>query len=88
MHARAHDTWNLPADAFKSRAEIYKMRGETILAISNYTQAVNCNPDDAESFFRRAKMYEKTNETLLAMDDYAKVSPLLNTTNRSHVGAQ
>lgn len=64
------------SDAFMSRAEIYKQRGETTLALINYTQAVKVKPDDAEIYFKRAKMYEKIGEILLAMEDYAKVSPI------------
>ena len=61
-------------DAFKSKAEIYRVRGETTLAIINYTQAIKCRPEDDDNYFKRAEMYEKRNEILLAMEDYAKVS--------------
>uniref|UniRef100_A0A8C1Z8C3 Tetratricopeptide repeat domain 6 n=1 Tax=Cyprinus carpio TaxID=7962 RepID=A0A8C1Z8C3_CYPCA len=60
------------SDAFMSTAEIYKQRGETTLALFNYTQAIKVKPDDAEIYFKRAKMYEKMGEILLAMEDYAK----------------
>lgn len=67
---------NCVPDALMSRAEIYKQRGETTLALFNYTQAIKVKPDDAEIYFKRAKMYEKMDKILLAMEDYAKVSPM------------
>lgn len=67
---------NCVPDAFMSKAEIYKQRGETALATFSYTQAIKVKPDDAEIYFKRAKMYEKMGEVLLAMEDYAKVSPI------------
>lgn len=67
---------NCVPDAFMSRAEIYKQRGETALAAFSYTQAIKVKPDDAEIYFKRAKMYEKMGKILLAMEDYTKVSPM------------
>jgi len=67
---------NCVPDAFMSKAEIYKQRGETALAAFSYTQVIKVKPDDAEIYFKRAKMYEKMGEVPLAMEDYAKVSPM------------
>lgn len=62
-----------PADAYLSRAEIYKKQGDKSLAIINYTLALRIKPTDDEIYFKRAQMYEE-DDLLLAMDDYAKVS--------------
>ncbi|XP_043930180.1 tetratricopeptide repeat protein 6 [Protopterus annectens] len=60
------------ADAYQSKAEIYRRKGDITMAIISYTQAIKCNPTD-ESYFKRGEMYEKRNEVLLAMEDYAMV---------------
>ncbi|XP_064192367.1 uncharacterized protein ttc6 isoform X1 [Anguilla rostrata] len=62
---------NQHSEAFKSKAEIYRAKGDTTQAILNYTQAIKCQPEDDENYFRRAKMFEEKNEILLAMEDYA-----------------
>ncbi|XP_007891557.2 uncharacterized protein LOC103178545 [Callorhinchus milii] len=58
------------ADAYRSKAEIYRSRGEITMAIINYTQALKCKPDD-ETYFRRGEMHEHRNEVRLAMEDYS-----------------
>ncbi|KAJ8353542.1 hypothetical protein SKAU_G00211090 [Synaphobranchus kaupii] len=62
---------NQHSEAFKSKAEIYRAKGNTTQAILNYTQAIKCHPEDDENYFKRAKMYEERTEILLAMEDYA-----------------
>uniref|UniRef100_A0A8C5KL03 Tetratricopeptide repeat domain 6 n=1 Tax=Jaculus jaculus TaxID=51337 RepID=A0A8C5KL03_JACJA len=59
------------AEAYLSKAEIFREKKDFMLAILNYTQAIKCRPTDADIYFRRGEMYEKTNR-VLAMDDYAK----------------
>ncbi|XP_069883006.1 tetratricopeptide repeat protein 6 isoform X2 [Dipodomys merriami] len=59
------------AEAYLSKAEIFKGKNDMTLAILNYTQAIKCKPTDAEIYFRRGVVYEKTNR-VLAMDDYSK----------------
>ncbi|TRY89680.1 hypothetical protein DNTS_010125, partial [Danionella cerebrum] len=67
------------ADALMSRAEIYKQRGETTLALFCYTQALEVKPDDAEIYFRRGKMYNAMGMNHLAMEDYFKTFNLDST---------
>ncbi|XP_045704501.1 tetratricopeptide repeat protein 6 [Phyllostomus hastatus] len=59
------------AEAYLSKAEIYRKKKDITLAILNYTQAIKCKPTDADIYFRRGEMYEITNR-VLAMDDFAK----------------
>ncbi|XP_055464683.1 tetratricopeptide repeat protein 6 [Psammomys obesus] len=59
------------AEAYLSKAEIFKERKDFTLAILNYSQAIKCRPTDADLYFRRGELYEKTNK-VLAMDDFSK----------------
>ncbi|XP_038636843.1 uncharacterized protein ttc6 [Scyliorhinus canicula] len=57
------------ADAYTSKGDIYRNRGDITLAIINYSQGLKCRPDD-DVHFKRAEMYEKNNDLLMAMEDY------------------
>ncbi|XP_036912311.1 tetratricopeptide repeat protein 6 isoform X2 [Sturnira hondurensis] len=59
------------AEAYLSKAEIYRRKKDITLAILNYSQAIKCKPTDADIYFRRGEMYEITNR-VLAIDDFAK----------------
>ncbi|KAM8780252.1 tetratricopeptide repeat protein 6 [Rhynchonycteris naso] len=59
------------AEAYLSKAEIFRKKNDFILAIVNYTQAIKCRPMDADLYFRRGEMYEITNK-VLAIDDFSK----------------
>ncbi|XP_026264767.2 tetratricopeptide repeat protein 6 [Urocitellus parryii] len=59
------------AEAYLSKAEIFKNKENTALAILNYTLAIKCRPTEADSYFRRGEMHEKANR-VLAIDDYSK----------------
>nr|XP_048271664.1 tetratricopeptide repeat protein 6 isoform X1 [Myodes glareolus]XP_048271666.1 tetratricopeptide repeat protein 6 isoform X1 [Myodes glareolus] len=59
------------AEAYLSKAEIFREKKELTLAILNYSQAIKCRPKDADLYFKRGEMYEKTNK-VLAIDDYSK----------------
>ncbi|XP_057580874.1 tetratricopeptide repeat protein 6 [Hippopotamus amphibius kiboko] len=59
------------AEAYFSRAEIFREKKDIILAILNYTQAIKCKPMDADLYFRRGEMYEVENR-VLAIDDFSK----------------
>ncbi|XP_048654635.1 tetratricopeptide repeat protein 6 [Marmota marmota marmota] len=58
-------------EAYLSKAEIFKNKENTALAILNYTLAIKCRPTEADSYFRRGEMHEKANR-VLAIDDYSK----------------
>ncbi|XP_072135606.1 uncharacterized protein ttc6 [Mobula birostris] len=57
------------ADAYTSKGDIYRKKGDITMAIINYSQGLKCRPDD-DVYFRRAEMYEASNDLLLAMEDY------------------
>ena len=57
-------------NAHRSRAEIYKSKGETNLAISSYNQAIRSDEKNAELYYARAALLEQRGELLLAVDDY------------------
>lgn len=59
------------AEAYLSRAEIFRRRNNIMLAILNYTQAIKCKPMDADTYFRRGEMCETANR-VLAIDDFSK----------------
>ncbi|XP_007936761.2 tetratricopeptide repeat protein 6 [Orycteropus afer afer] len=59
------------AEAYLSKAEIFRQKNDITLAILNYTQAIKCKPTDADTYFRRGEMYEKSNQ-VLAIDDFSK----------------
>nr|KAF6488202.1 tetratricopeptide repeat domain 6 [Rousettus aegyptiacus] len=59
------------AEAYLSKAEIFRSKNDITLAILNYTQAIKCKPMDADMYFRRGEMYEITNK-VLAIDDFSK----------------
>ncbi|XP_075803800.1 tetratricopeptide repeat protein 6 isoform X1 [Microtus pennsylvanicus] len=59
------------AEAYLSKAEIFREKKEITLAILNYSQAIKCRPKDSDLYFKRGEMYEKTNR-MLAIDDYSK----------------
>ncbi|XP_047719297.1 tetratricopeptide repeat protein 6 isoform X3 [Prionailurus viverrinus] len=59
------------AEAYLSKAEIFRGRKDITLAILNYTQAIKCKPTDADIYFRRGEMYEIANK-VLAIDDFSK----------------
>ncbi|XP_035584032.1 tetratricopeptide repeat protein 6 isoform X3 [Zalophus californianus] len=59
------------AEAYLSKAEIFRRRKDITLAILNYTQAIKCKPMDADIYFRRGEMYEISNK-VLAIDDFSK----------------
>ncbi|XP_021058189.1 tetratricopeptide repeat protein 6 isoform X1 [Mus pahari] len=59
------------AEAYLSKAEIFREKKDITLAILNYSQAIKCRPKDADLYFKRGEMYEKTNK-VLAIDDYSK----------------
>ncbi|XP_059860639.1 tetratricopeptide repeat protein 6 [Delphinus delphis] len=59
------------AEAYISRAEIFRGKKDSTLAIVNYTQAIKCKPMDADIYFRRGEMYEIENK-VLAIDDFTK----------------
>ncbi|TEA31427.1 hypothetical protein DBR06_SOUSAS15310030 [Sousa chinensis] len=58
-------------EAYISRAEIFRGKKDSTLAIVNYTQAIKCKPMDADIYFRRGEMYEIENK-VLAIDDFTK----------------
>ncbi|XP_055989878.1 tetratricopeptide repeat protein 6 [Sorex fumeus] len=64
-----HNKYN--AEAYLSKAEIFKARNDITLAILNYTQAIKCKPTDADAYFRRGELYEMENK-ILAIDDFSK----------------
>ncbi|XP_072423984.1 uncharacterized protein ttc6 [Chiloscyllium punctatum] len=57
------------ADAYTSKGDIYRNKGDITMAIINYSQGLKCR-SDADIYFKRAEMYEKNNDLLLAMEDY------------------
>ncbi|XP_029340827.1 tetratricopeptide repeat protein 6 isoform X2 [Mus caroli] len=59
------------AEAYLSKAEIFREKKDVTLAILNYSQAIKCRPKDADLYFKRGEMYETTNK-VLAIDDYSK----------------
>ncbi|KAB1277823.1 Tetratricopeptide repeat protein 6 [Camelus dromedarius] len=59
------------AEAYLSKAEIFRRKKDMTLAILNYTQAIKCKPMDADTYFRRGEMYEVENK-VLAIDDFSK----------------
>uniref|UniRef100_A0A8C8TIZ2 Tetratricopeptide repeat domain 6 n=1 Tax=Peromyscus maniculatus bairdii TaxID=230844 RepID=A0A8C8TIZ2_PERMB len=59
------------AEAYLSKAEIFREKKDYTLAILNYSQAIKCRPKDADLYFKRGELYEKTN-SVLAIDDYSK----------------
>uniref|UniRef100_A0A8I3N3Y4 Tetratricopeptide repeat domain 6 n=4 Tax=Canis lupus familiaris TaxID=9615 RepID=A0A8I3N3Y4_CANLF len=59
------------AEAYLSKAEIFRRRKDITLAILNYTQAIKCKPMEADIYFRRGEMYEIANK-VLAIDDFSK----------------
>ncbi|XP_063118718.1 tetratricopeptide repeat protein 6 isoform X4 [Rattus norvegicus] len=59
------------AEAYLSKAEIFREKNDITLAILNYSQAIKCRPKDASLYFKRGEMYEKTNK-VLAIDDFSK----------------
>ncbi|XP_054431974.1 tetratricopeptide repeat protein 6 [Pteronotus mesoamericanus] len=59
------------AEAYLSKAEIFRKKRDITLAILNYTQAIKCKPTEADVYFRRGEMYEITNR-VLAIDDFSK----------------
>uniref|UniRef100_A0A8C2LFU4 Tetratricopeptide repeat domain 6 n=1 Tax=Cricetulus griseus TaxID=10029 RepID=A0A8C2LFU4_CRIGR len=59
------------AEAYMSKAEIFREKNDLTLAILNYSQAIKCRPKDADLYFKRGEMYELTNK-LLAIDDFSK----------------
>ncbi|XP_060031436.1 tetratricopeptide repeat protein 6 isoform X2 [Erinaceus europaeus] len=59
------------AEVYLSKAEIFKGKNDTTLAIINYSLAIKCKPTDADMYFRRGEMYELENK-VLAMDDFSK----------------
>nr|XP_003408506.2 tetratricopeptide repeat protein 6 [Loxodonta africana] len=59
------------AEAYLSKAEIFRRKNDITLAILNYTQAIKCKPTVADTYFRRGEMYEISNQ-VLAIDDFSK----------------
>ncbi|XP_072819062.1 tetratricopeptide repeat protein 6 isoform X1 [Vicugna pacos] len=59
------------AEAYLSKAEIFRRKKDMTLAILNYTQAIKCKPMDADTYFRRGEVYEIENK-VLAIDDFSK----------------
>ncbi|XP_014647570.1 PREDICTED: tetratricopeptide repeat protein 6 [Ceratotherium simum simum] len=59
------------AEAYLSKAEIFRRKKDVTLAILNYTQAIKCKPTDADLYFRRGEMHEIANK-ILAIDDFSK----------------
>ncbi|XP_012411057.2 tetratricopeptide repeat protein 6 [Trichechus manatus latirostris] len=59
------------AEAYLSKAEIFREKNDITLAILNYTQAIKCKPTVADMYFRRGEMYEISNQ-VLAIDDFSK----------------
>ncbi|XP_055496523.1 uncharacterized protein ttc6 isoform X4 [Leucoraja erinacea] len=57
------------ADAYTSKGDIYRDKGDITMAIINYSQGLKCRPD-ADIYFRRAQLYEASNDMLMAMEDY------------------
>ncbi|XP_041070110.1 uncharacterized protein ttc6 [Carcharodon carcharias] len=57
------------ADAYTSKGDIYKKKGDITMAIINYSQGLKCRPD-SDVYFKRAEMFEKKNDLLMAMEDY------------------
>ncbi|XP_040598979.1 tetratricopeptide repeat protein 6 [Mesocricetus auratus] len=59
------------AEAYLSKAEIFREKKDITLAILNYSQAIKCRPKDADLYFKRGELYETTNR-VLAIDDFSK----------------
>ncbi|XP_078263288.1 uncharacterized protein ttc6 isoform X2 [Rhinoraja longicauda] len=57
------------ADAYISKGDIYRDKGDITMAIINYSQGLKCRPDE-DIYFRRAELYEASNDLLMAMEDY------------------
>ncbi|XP_014340070.1 uncharacterized protein TTC6 [Latimeria chalumnae] len=64
------------ADAYQSKAEIYRRRGDITMALLSYSQAIKYNPQEDETYFRRAQLYESRNDMILAMEDYSQASQI------------
>ncbi|KAL2789997.1 tetratricopeptide repeat protein 6 isoform 1 [Daubentonia madagascariensis] len=59
------------AEAYLSKAEIFRGKKDITLAILNYSQAIKCRPTDADIYFRRGEMHEIANR-VLAIDDFSR----------------
>lgn len=59
--------------AYADRALARSFLGKTDLAIEDYTQALEKNPDDANTLIRRAQMLARQGDHESAIDDYTKV---------------
>lgn len=69
-------TQPINADDYNNRGYDYYKKGKFDLAISDYTKAIELNPQYAEAYFRRGCAYEKKGRFDLAKSDYAKAKYL------------
>lgn len=62
---------NPVADAFVKRGAAHTAKGEVDKAISDYTRAIEINPESADSFVMRAELYAAKGEHDKAISDYS-----------------
>ena len=66
------NTKSLTADAYCIRGADYYRKGQYILAISDYTKAIEINPRWAEVYYFRGGAYNEIGQNVSAISDYTK----------------
>ncbi len=61
---------HLKADAYRDRAEIFEQRGETELAIADYSRVLNEKPRDDFALGRRGRLYFETGKFDDCLEDF------------------
>jgi tetratricopeptide (TPR) repeat protein len=60
------------AQEYYNRGNIYGKKGNLIQAISDYTKAIEINPNYTEAYYNRGNTYEKQGNLTQAISDYTK----------------
>jgi Flp pilus assembly protein TadD len=53
-----------------SRGHAHFVRGDTIAAIADFTEAIHLNPKSASTYNRRGLAYRRSGDLVRAIDDY------------------
>ena len=67
------------AEAFRSRANAYVLKGEYAHAIQDFSRLIGLRPDDDHAYWSRSLVYDKTHDDAAALADRNRSAEIAKT---------